>query len=123
MPDATDTNVDGVEPSIFVRLLNVVENPFSVALNDVKKLVKDGEPVKVTRNELAKLGAFAIEIVDDVEDKIEDEVETLKSVETKEITNTSPSASVTPATRIETSPAVKPAGESSPVNTPGQSGQ
>lgn len=96
--DAISTGtVDGVEPSILVKLLNVVENPHSVMVSVDKWIHKEFEtPVLLTSEELSKLGGFAVEVVDDVEKDI--------------------SAPVTaPETKIETSVNNPYSGQNAPV--------
>lgn len=75
MPDVTDkVTVDGVEPSILVKLLDVKDNPHSVKIftddrGGHRNLYKGGNAVLVTPTDLSVLGGFAIEIVDqDVDD-------------------------------------------------------
>lgn len=72
MPDATsNVTVDGVEPSILVKLLKISDNPAKVQIfNDdnggERWLDKNSdEPVLCTPNDLGALGAFGIEIVKD----------------------------------------------------------
>lgn len=71
MADADSTlTVDGVEPSILVKLLNISDNPSKVKIFDgddgtERWLVKENEePVLVTPTDLGVLGACGIEIVD-----------------------------------------------------------
>lgn len=108
MADATSTvTVDGVEPSILVKLVNSSENPGRVKLvsddsGTDRYIEKDSDtPVLITSSDLAVLGTVEIEIVD----------------------------GDTPAVSAPVQPAA-PAGKSaesvnpSPVNpSPGQSGQ
>lgn len=71
MADATSTvTVDGVKPSILVKLLNIPDNPAAVKIFDddtggERWLVKENEePVLVTPTDLGVLGVCGIEIVD-----------------------------------------------------------
>lgn len=101
MPDATSTvKVDGVEPSILVRLLDEPEAPERVKLHTAddgteRFLVKGGEPVWVVGQDLEGLGVVSFEVVE---------------TRTPSVPAPAPSAP---------SPAVEPVR----VNTPGQSGQ
>jgi hypothetical protein len=69
MPDATSTvKVDGVEPSILVRLLDEPESPLRVKVftaddGTERFLVKGGEPILVTSKDLSVLGVVPYEIV------------------------------------------------------------
>lgn len=71
MPGATSSTVtvDGVEPSILVKLLNISDNPERVKIftaddGTERWLYKDTEtPVLVTPSDLAILGSVGIEII------------------------------------------------------------
>ena|ERR1019366_1346059 len=72
MPDTTSTvTVDGVEPSILVKLLNTKENPARVKIytddnGGDRYLEKANEtPFLVTQADLSVLGGVEIEIVSD----------------------------------------------------------
>lgn len=73
MADATDSavTVDGVEPSISVKLLDVPKNAGGVKFRSGRTIVIN-EIKKLTNEELVDLGAFAHEIVEDVEKDIDD---------------------------------------------------
>lgn len=108
MADATSTvTVDGVEPSILVKLLNTPANPERVKIftdddGTYRYLVKgDDESMLVTPADLAVLGGVGIEFIETDKDSIP-----------------APSATEQPAGK---SPGVV----NTPVNSisPGQSGQ
>lgn len=64
MADAENTVlVDGVEPSILVRLLDIADNPAAVKVYEDRELVKGEDPVLLTPEDLGILGAFGIEII------------------------------------------------------------
>jgi hypothetical protein len=102
VPDATNTvKVDGVEPSILVRLSDEPEAPERVKLHTAddgteRFLVKGGEPVWVVGQDLVGLGAVPYEVVEIAQ------------------VQTSPAAAFSAP-----SPVVEPV----KVNIPGQSGQ
>lgn len=68
MADADNTlTVDGVEPSIAVRLLDIKDNPERVQIytsddGTDRYLVKGGEPVLLTQKDIGTLGPFSVEI-------------------------------------------------------------
>lgn len=79
MPDATNTvTVDGVEPSISVRLLDISENPERIKLTTgddgtERFLVKNSEnSFLVTPADLVVLGSAGIEICDEKDIPISD---------------------------------------------------
>lgn len=74
MPDATSTvTIDGIEPSIPVKLLNTSDNPYRVKIYTAddgteRFLVKDNDsPILVTPADLVILGSVGIEIIQDHE--------------------------------------------------------
>jgi hypothetical protein len=75
MPDATTVTVDGVEPSILVKLLDIKDNPDRVRLftaddGTERYLVKENEePVLITPADLGALGSVGIEIIGDEKGK------------------------------------------------------
>jgi|ERR1700722_12057944 len=68
MPDTNTVKVDGVEPSIFVKLVDSVSNPERIKLFTAEDgterfLVKGDENYfPVTNNDLAQLGGYEIEL-------------------------------------------------------------
>jgi hypothetical protein len=70
MPDVTSTvKVDGVEPTILVRLTDEVDTPERVRIftsDDGTKrfLIKGSDPVLVTNKDLSVLGGVPVEILD-----------------------------------------------------------
>jgi hypothetical protein len=117
MPDAINTvEVDGVAPSIPVNLVNSKDNPERIKLftaddGTERFLVKDSEtPLLITPNDLAQLGGFEIEIVNDESDEVEnddnDNKETFVTAQNQPAQNRPESTLVIPT----------------PATTPGQTG-
>ena len=116
MADATTVTVDGVEPSIPVKLLDVKGNPeqvkiFSDAEGTYRYLVKGEEPILLTPQDLAAISGVEAEISEGVH-------------------NVAVSAANPEAAQISTPdtvvipPAAKPAQSPlSPINPPVTSGQ
>lgn len=101
MPDATsNVTVDGVEPSISVKLLNIADNPSKVKIFDAddgteRWLVKENEePILITPNDLGILGPFGIEVI---------------NTSTSDSPQDSPDSGI-----VKLPPAVTPTGQSSP---------
>jgi hypothetical protein len=115
MADADSTlTVDGVEPSIPVKLLKIQDNPAKVKIfNDdnggERWLDKDDEgPTLCTPSDLGALGAFGIEIVkDDDSEPVVVEKNEVKDV-APITTQNAPESGV-----VKLSPAI-PTGQSSP---------
>lgn len=63
MPDATENNVDGVEPSILVRLLKDSGNAGGAKTRSGRVILID-VPTLITNEDLVDLGAFAYEILE-----------------------------------------------------------
>lgn len=115
MADATTVTVDGVEPSIPVKLLDVKGNPEQVKIfsdddGTYRYLVKGEEPILLTPQDLAALVGVEIEI-----SKGEHNIATTAA-------NPEAAQIATPDTVVI--PAVKPAQSPlSPINPPVTSGQ
>lgn len=76
---ASTVTVDGVEPSILVKLLDVAENPHSIKVFTTT-LYKDADPVLVTPEDINVLGSYAIEIINDEDNKTSTETPAEKAV-------------------------------------------
>lgn len=105
MPDATENNVDGVEPSILVRLLKDSGNAGGAKTRSGRVIPID-VPTLITHDDLVDLGAFAYEIL-----------ESSKPESTPAPSAPEPASAPNPA---GFGPVVTPV--NSPSNLPGQSG-
>lgn len=116
MADANSVTVDGIEPSIPVKLLDVKDNPEQVKIfsdddGTYRYLVKGADPILLTPQDLAALVGVEVEI-----SKGDHNVPVSAGEQTP------PALTPTPDTVVI--PAVKPAQEPfSPINPPVPSGQ